>query len=140
MSPLLIDTHVWWWWENGMPGELSAAVRRHIEAAERGSLIRISAMSAWEIGMLNSKRRIVALPDALTWIRRSLGTPGRALVPLTPEIAVLSSHLPDAPVGDPIDRILLATARVENMTLVTADRKLIDYGRKHYLKVLPVQR
>lgn len=86
--------------------------------------------------MLNSKGRIVALPDALTWIQRSLTMPGRSLVPLTPEIAVVSNHLPDAPVGDPVDRILLATARVENMTLVTADRKLIDYGRKHYMKVL----
>ena len=95
-------------------------------------------MSIWEIGMLDSKRRLIALPDALTWVRRALAVPGRSMVPLTPEIAIVSTRLPDAPVADPVDRILLATARVENLTLVTADRKLLDYGRRHHIAVLAV--
>jgi PIN domain nuclease of toxin-antitoxin system len=136
--PVLIDTHVWWWWENGFAGQISASSLRLIERAERDNMLRISAMSAWEIGMLDSKGRLAALPDPLSWIRRSLAVHGRALAPLTPEIAVLSNRLPDAPVGDPVDRILLATARVENLTLVTADRKLLDYGRRHHVNVLRV--
>ena len=87
--------------------------------------------------MLDSKGRLIALPDALTWVRRALAVPGRALVSLSPEIAIMSTRLPDAPVADPIDRILLATARVENMTLVTADRKILDYGKRRHVKVLP---
>ncbi len=137
-DPLLLDTHVWWWWENGIKGEISAAAMRRIESAERGFAVRISAISVWEVGMLDSKGRLIALPDALTWVRRALAVPGRALVPLSPEIAIMSTRLPEAPVADPIDRILLATARVENMTLVTADRKLLAYGGRRHVKVLPV--
>ncbi len=134
----LIDTHVLWWWENGIPGKISAAARKEIERVERDSKFRISVMSIWEVGLLDAKGRLTALPDALTWTLRALAVPGRALVPLTPEIAIASSHLPDAPVGDPMDRIIVATARVENMTLVTADRKLLEWGRRNHLKVLAV--
>lgn len=137
-GPLLVDTHVLWWWENGIPGELSTSVIRQIERAERESVFRISVISVWEIGLLDHKGRLTALPDAMTWVRRALAVPGRELVPLTPEIAIASTRLPDAPVADPVDRILLATARVENLTLVTADRKLIDYGKRSHVKVLPV--
>lgn len=135
---LLIDTHVWWWLENGFPGRMSAAARRQIEDAERNSLLWISSMSAWEIAMLDSKRRLEALPDPLSWIRRSLSAPGRTLVPLSPEIAVVSNRIPDAPVADPIDLILLATVLVEGATLMTADRKLLNYGKRHRLSIVPV--
>jgi PIN domain nuclease of toxin-antitoxin system len=137
-GPLLLDTHVLWWWENGIKGEISPSTMRQIEAAERERRLHISAISLWEIGMLDHKGRLVALPDALTWAHRALAVAGRTLVPLTPDIAIMSTRLPEAPVADPIDRILLATARVENLTLVTADRKLLDYGRRRHVKVLPV--
>lgn len=135
---LLIDTHVWWWWENGILGHIPDKAMRRIESAERYNMLRISAISAWEIGMLDHKGRLSALPDALSWIRQSLAVPGRGLVPLTPEIAVASTRLPDPPNRDPVDRILLATARVENLTLVTADRKLLDYGSRRHIRVLPI--
>lgn len=135
-GPLLMDTHVLWWWENGATGKLSAAVMRQIERAERELAFRISAITVWEIGMLDEKGRLTALPDAMSWVRRALAVPGRALVPLTPEIAIASTRLPDAPVADPVDCILLATARVENLTLVTADRKLLEYGKRLHVKVL----
>jgi PIN domain nuclease of toxin-antitoxin system len=137
-QPLLIDTHVWLWWENGSPGRISAEARRAIGAAEDRAGLWIASMSVWEVAMLDSKRRVEVAPDALTWMRASLARPDRVLVPLTPEIAIASTRLPEAPVGDPVDRILLATARVENMTLVTADRKLLDYGKRRHVKVLPV--
>ncbi len=134
----LIDTHVWLWWENGTPGRISAEARKKIGEAESRSGLWIASMSLWEVAMLDSRGRVEVEPDALSWMRRSLAGPSRAVAPITPEIAVLSTRLPDAPVADPIDRILLATARVENMTLVTADRKLIDYGKRNHLKVLAV--
>lgn len=135
---LLLDTHVWLWWENGTPGRISAEARREIAHAEGRSGLWIASMSLWEVAMLASRGRVDVEPDALTWMRRSLEDPSRAVVPMTPEITVLSTRLPDPPVADPIDLILLATARVENMTLVTADRKLIDYGKRNYIKILPL--
>jgi PIN domain nuclease of toxin-antitoxin system len=136
--PFLIDTHVWLWWEDGRPGRLSAEVRREISAAEHRAGLWIAAMTVWEVAMLESKRRVDVVPDALTWMQRLFTRPDRVLVPMTPEIAVASTRLPEAPVADPVDRILLATARIENLTLVTADRKLIDYGKRGHVKVLPV--
>ena len=88
--------------------------------------------------MLESRGRVDVEPNGLAWMRRSFGRADRRLIPLTPEIAIESARLPDVPNRDPVDRILLATARVENMILVTADRKLLDYGKRQHVRVLPV--
>lgn len=133
---LLLDTHVWLWWDNGSPGLISTHVRTQIESAEQSARLWISAMSIWEVAMLESRGRIEIEPDLLTWLNRLLAGPRRGLAQLTPEIAIASTRLPDAPVRDPVDRILLATARVENLTLVTADRKLLDYGKRRHVRVL----
>ena len=64
-----------------------------------------------------------------------LAAPGLHLVPLTPEIAVQSTRLPGTVHGDPADRILIATARVLNATLLTADAKIRAYGKSGHLSV-----
>ena len=74
--------------------------------------------------------------DIRTWVRTALTKPGISLAQLTPEIAIESSHLPGELHGDPADRILAATARVIGATLLTKDRRLIEYSRRHYLRVL----
>ena len=137
-DPFLIDTHVWLWWENATPGLISSQAARRIEAAERESGLWIASISVWEVAMLEIRQRIEVVPDSLTWVRKALSRPDRTLVPLTPEIAVASTRLPDPPTRDPVDRILLATARVENLTLVTADRKLLDYAKRRHVKALPI--
>lgn len=88
--------------------------------------------------MLDSKSRILLRQDCNQWIRKGLSAPGVILQPLTPEIAVDSTRLPDEFHSDPADRILVATARYLNAPLVTADSAILAYGEKKHLRTVPV--
>lgn len=70
------------------------------------------------------------------WVRRALGAPGVHFSPLSPEVALDSTRLPEPVHGDPADRILVATARRVGATLVTRDTKILDYGRQGLLSVI----
>lgn len=130
---LLLDTHLWVWMVLGDIGRFSAAGMEEIErAAGRGNL-RVSIMSAWEVGMLESKERIHLAMSCLEWVRDALATPGLSLAALTPEIAVESSRLPGGFHGDPVDRILVATARVNGITLLTRDQKILSYASEGHV-------
>jgi PIN domain nuclease of toxin-antitoxin system len=105
------------------------------QTAGSGSLL-VSAISVWELGMFEAKGRIRLKPSCEEWVREALATPGLALAPITPEIALESSRLPGPFHGDPADRIIVATARKMGAQLMTRDRKLIQYGRKGHLAIL----
>ena len=133
---LLLDTHVWIWLVNGerkiQGGTLDKLIRD-----KRFSLdVRVSAMSVWEVGMLEIKGRIELPFDCLEWIRRALGAPGVSLAPVTAEIAVASSRLPGEFHGDPVDRILVATAQYLGATLVTQDSQILAYSKEHRLPAI----
>ncbi len=110
--------------------------RALIENAAQFSNIRVSAISAWELGMLESKGRIQIPMNCLDWVNKALKAPGISLAPITPEIAIESSRLPEAFHGDPADRLIVATARNLDATLITHDKRIIAYAKKKYLKVM----
>ena len=58
------------------------------------------------------------------------------LSPLTPSIMVLSSFLPGEMHGDPMDRILVSTARSLDLVLVTSDRPILNYAQSGHLRAL----
>jgi len=91
---LLLDTHVWLWFALGDAGRLAAPVRKKIEAASHGGKLAVSAISVWEIGMLDAKGRIVLGSPCEKWVATALALPGLRLIGLEPEIAVASSRLP----------------------------------------------
>jgi PIN domain nuclease of toxin-antitoxin system len=134
---LLLDTHVWLWLLSGERG-LKRSALAAIEGAARRGLIRVSAISIWEVAMLESKGRIRLAKDCLAWINEALSAPGLSLVPLTPEIAVESSRLPGTFHGDPADRILVATARLQAAVLLTRDERILAYGKEKHLSVMAV--
>lgn len=134
-APLLLDTHALLWLMEGVP-ILSRAARKLADDAAKDGLLRVSAISLWEIATLESKGRISFDRDCQTWIDEMLAAPGLHLVPLSPEIAVQSTRLPGNVHGDPADRILIATARVLNATLLTADAKIRNYAKAGYLSVV----
>jgi PIN domain nuclease of toxin-antitoxin system len=136
-ASLLLDTHCWIWMALGDKARFRPlAIRRIEEAARSGSLL-VSVISVWEIAMLESKGRIRFQKPCLEWVREALETPGLSLAGLTPEIAVDSSRLPGNFHGDPADRILAATARNLGVPLMTRDPKLIEYGRRRLVSVVP---
>lgn len=87
--------------------------------------------------MLESKRRIEIEVSCQDWVKRALANPRLTLVGLSPEIALDSTRLPGGLHADPADRILVATARQMHARILTRDRKLIEYGRQGYIKVVP---
>jgi PIN domain nuclease of toxin-antitoxin system len=73
----------------------------------------------------------------LTWVKTALDRSGALTVPLTSEIAVSCHRLPGRLHDDPIDRILVATARIESLTLITRDRAILDYAAQVHVRALP---
>jgi PIN domain nuclease of toxin-antitoxin system len=134
-EPLLLDTHVWLWLVRG-EGSLPAAVLERIFETAGAFSLFLSVISIWEVSMLDAKRRIVLNLPCLQWVRTALQRSGAAPVPLTPEIAVECHNLPAWPHNDPADRILVATARQEGLTLVTRDRTILDYAARGHLRAL----
>ena len=137
MKGILLDTHVWIWLMEGAP-ELKPVHQKMINQAAQHSLIGIAAISLWEMSMLAMKGRIRLEKPLLAWIQDSLSLPGIELKPLIPEIAVESSQLPDGFHGDPADRLIVSTARLHELTLLTRDEKILDYAKKEYLDAIAV--
>lgn len=133
---LLLDTHIWLWYAEGSEGLLSKATLAAIEQARQTHQLHVSAISVWEIGMLCAKEKISLSAPTGEWIRRATVMPGLHLQNLDAETAFESTQLPGNPHGDPADRFLIAAARVHKLRLVTADRKIRDYGKAGYVQVL----
>ena len=132
---LLLDTHVLLWSASNGP-RLGRHAGKAIEHASREGRLAVSAITPWEIALLESKRRITLQKDVLEWVREALAKPGVNLIPLEPEIAVGSVRLPLEMHPDPADRILVATARHLGATLVTADKGLLDAAKKGYFAAM----
>jgi len=129
MPPLLLDTHAAIWITEDRP-LASAAVAALDAAYQAGSLILVSAITAWEVGLLVARKRIRLVAKPEHWFQRLLAIPGIRLAELSPDILIASSFLPGEPPPDPADRILLATARDLGATLITRDRLLLRYGEE----------
>lgn len=87
----------------------------------------VSVITVWEIAKLVEASRLdldVPLDD---WIAAALDQPGVRLVKLNVNIAIEANRLPHPFHRDPADQIIVATARVLGIPLLTADRKILDY-------------
>lgn len=123
---IVLDTHALVWWI-GSDRHLSRAASSAIRNELSGGSLCISAISVWEIGMLVSKGRLALGMDADEWLNAVLAIQGVTLLPLTAKAALDSSRLPGTFHGDPADRMIVATARIENAPLVTVDKRIRAY-------------
>ncbi len=139
MSLVLIDTHVWVWLLNG-DQKLNPKALKAIERSLSAESVLLSAISPWEVAMLVSKGRLTLDRDVGEWVQTATSLSGIRIEPITPEIAVASTRLPDVLHSDPADRLIVATARHLGALLITDDQKLIDYGLSGHLKVLKARR
>lgn len=133
---LLLDTHIWLWVVAGSP-RLSQETRDSIGQSLGGGLLRIAAISLWEVAMLAARGRITLGKPASMWLKEALAQPAPVVEPLTAEIAVESCELPDAFHADSADRIIVATARISNAKLMTRDRQILDYAARGHLTAVP---
>jgi PIN domain nuclease of toxin-antitoxin system len=125
--PLLIDTHYWLWLAGGDKERLTSRVVSLLQNAADHESLLVSAISVWEIAMLDAKGRIQLFKTCTQWVDEALAISGLTLAPLSPAIAIESNQLPGEFHGDPADRIIVATARVLGARLLTNDRNIRAY-------------
>ena len=119
---LLLDTHVWIW-SQLEPERLSTRARDTV--TDPANTLALSPVSVWETLLLADKGRVDLAPDPWHWIRTALATRPLKEVPLTHEVALRSRSV-RLPHDDPADRFIAATAMVHGLTVVTADRSLLE--------------
>ena len=122
----LLDTHTWIWW-NMRPQNLSRKVTKLIENEDDYDEILLSEISPWEFSKLLEKGKIGISYDPEKWINTALEMPKLRIVHLTPGISYRSTVLPKPFHGDPADQIIVATAREENATILTKDKRILNY-------------
>ena len=122
---IVLDTHIWVWWVHG-DSALPAATHTLLTSSEQIG-IGVSAISCWEVAKLVERGRLTLPCPVLDWIQQALSYPGVRLIELTPSICVESTQLPGTFHRDPADQIIVATARVLDVPLVTEDGKIRAY-------------
>jgi PIN domain nuclease of toxin-antitoxin system len=119
---LLLDTHIWIWLVEN-PTRLGAHTAS--ELADTANELWLSPVSTWEVLTLHRKKRILLPTDPGDWLPQALVGIHRH-APLTHEIVLAADQLRLH--ADPADRFLAATAQVHDLTLVTADQRLLGLG------------
>lgn len=120
---ILLDTHVAVWWLAESPG-LSSAARRAIRKHAASGQIAVSAISVLEIATAVRRGRLQFTVPVEQWLSDMRSIPELRLEPVSAEIAAMAGSLPEPMHGDPADRLIVATATVLGVPLVTADEKL----------------
>ena len=116
---LLLDTPILLWWladDARLPPSAATAV------ADGDNVVRVSAASAWEIAIKKAAGRLDA-PDDLV---DTLGSNDFDPLAITAAHALAAGVLPTYH-ADPFDRMLIAQARIEQLTLVTVDSRFAEY-------------
>ena len=129
---IVLDTHIFVWL-NQNDSRLTDNHRQLI-AREREQGLGISTINLIEIARLVTAERIILPLPLKKWFEIALAQPGIILISITPKIAVEAQTLPGDFHKDPADRIIVATAKVLGIPLVTVDRKILNYS---FVKTIP---
>jgi PIN domain nuclease of toxin-antitoxin system len=122
---MLLDTHVWWWALNE-PNKLSSKALKVIKK-NPPSQRAIASISMWEFAMMVSTGRVEIRIPLDQWLDQAVNKSGLEVFDLSPKVAAESCNLPGDFHKDPADRIIVATARINGISLITKDKKIIDY-------------
>jgi PIN domain nuclease of toxin-antitoxin system len=119
---LLLDTHIWLW-ALLEPARLSTKIASALQdsATERW----LSPLSVWETLLLIERKRLGVDRPAEAWVREALERAPVREAPVNHEVALASRRLKTKH-RDPVDRFLIATAQVFELTLATQDATLIS--------------
>lgn len=133
----LLDTSIWLrgaLFERTLPEEARQILGR--SDCELG----VSIYSLWEVAKKHQKGKLPLPMDLALWFKMAIAENVRIL-PLTPEIIVESTRLPDFPVNDPGDELIVATARIHKLPLLTTDKELKRYqhARIEYFKPIEMK-
>ena len=120
---ILFDTQTLYWWRINQV-RLGPAALNLLSAAWQAGDAAVSAISFWEIRMLQEKGRLSLPTDADSW-REELLADGLVEIPLTGDLGIRAAALANFH-GDPADRMIVATA-LAGHRLVTSDRQILAW-------------
>ena len=133
---LLLDTHTWLWLATG-DDQLPVPIRRAIERYEAKGQLFVAAVSRLELATIWRRGRVILPLPLEEWLARALAEAGIGLVAISPRIAAETARLPEGFHGDPADRLIVATARIENLTLCTHDKEVLRHAKRGLFRALP---
>jgi len=118
---LLLDTHIWLW---SALDQARLAARLTAALENPSNELWLSPISLWEVLTLCQKNRLTLHPNPLAWIANALDAVPMREAQITHQVAQETARV-QLPHRDPADRFLVATARVFDLTLVTADEHIL---------------
>ncbi len=130
---ILLDTHFWLWWIDNQDRLPPSYVPHLVRAASNESLF-LSAISCWEVALLVSRGRLQLSQSLGEWVEQALEPSGVQAIDVSPQIGLEANLLPGIFHADPADRLIVATARVHNLTLATVDAKILAYPHVKLLR------
>ena len=126
---LLLDTHIWLW-GTLEPQLLTRRVEKAL--ADPANELWLSPVSVSELIVLLRKGRLTLPNDVAAWVAKTMKDLELTEAPFTVEVALAISSI-NFSHGDPADHFLAATAKVFDLTLITADEHLIQLPVIHVL-------
>jgi PIN domain nuclease of toxin-antitoxin system len=117
---------------------LSQNALREIEIAEASNLLYLSAISAWELCLLetNGRTRHLVRGDGAAFLARVRDRTSLQMVSIDESIAIESRRLPGDFHKDPADRFIVATARVHGMIVITGDKHILAYAALGHVRAV----
>ena len=125
---VLLDTHVWVWSVEGDARRVGRRTSALLSRAQSQDDIRISPATVFEIGALHTAGRLRLARSLEQWIHDALAVAGVRLAPLSAAVAIDAGSIPRTSLADPLDRLLVATARQLDATLLTSDTAILRYA------------
>jgi len=126
---LLLDTHVLLWWRTDSERLPKSHARVLSDAEDRGEPVGISAVTLWELARMAGRGRLEVDQPLDTWLEELERNPLVSIFPVSARIALESVRLGDGFHQDPAGQIIVATARCHGLRLLTADDRIIKWGK-----------
>jgi PIN domain nuclease of toxin-antitoxin system len=122
----LLDTHALVWWVSGTGAPSRSQKRAFASASERAPL-GLSDISLWEVGALHERSKLKLSLPLRDWLSRATAAPLVRTLQLSPAVVAEMCALPGTR-WDPADRLIVATARVHGLRLITSDSRILESG------------
>ncbi len=122
---ILLDTHAWLWLALE-PKKLSRAATQAIRQSAKGSGLAVASISLLEVAFLFANGRVRSRGTVSQAVQELVTETRVDVLELTPEIAATAVQLSDAVPKDPADRLIVATALVHALPLVTRDARILE--------------
>ena len=127
---LLLDTHVWIWSVEGDERRIGSRTRRLLAKGEAADALRVSAITLFEVSALHTQGRLRLSRPLEQWIREAMEPAGVRLAECSAAVAIDAGTIPRSALADPLDRVIVSTARQLAATLLTADAQILEYAAR----------